>query len=147
MEKRKVMSQNEVFDALEKRGVKTAQVHFSGGDDSGSIEYIMLHMPDGTTVELPVPNWYYQYSNGKCQVMRSVPKADGSWESVPYVPMPDDELADGLMEPVENRYGSFAGDYSVDGNVMWDVKERKAKFEVTERTYEYREFSTDATDF
>lgn len=141
MEKRKVMSQNEVFDALKKRGVKTAQVYFEGGNDSGSIDYIKLHMLDGTTVDLPVPNMFYQYSNGVCQAMRSVPKADGSWESAPYVPMPDDELADGLMEPVENRYGSFCGDFSVSGSAVWYVEERKARFEVTESSYEYREFT------
>ena len=141
MEKQKIMSAQEVFDELEKRGVKQAQVHFEGGNDSGSVEYIQLHMPDDTTIELPVPYTFYQYSNGNMTQMRSVPTADGSWESVPYVPMPDDALADGLMAPVDDRYGSFAGDYSVSGNVMWYVAERRATFEVTESSYEYREFN------
>ena len=144
MEKNKVMSAHEVFNELEKRGVKLAQVHFEGGNDSGSIDYIQLHMPDDTTVELPVPTTYYQYADGKMTQMRNITTDDG-WKSVPYVPMPDDALADGLMEPVDNRYGSFAGDYSVDGNLMWYVDTRRVKFEVTESCYEYRSFDVDVS--
>lgn len=143
MEKQKVMSPKEVFAELEKRGVVQAQVHFEGGNDSGSIDYIRLHMSDDKSVDLPVPDTYYQYINGVMTQMRCVPNADGSWTFIPYVPMPDDALADGLIAPVDNRYGSFAGDFSVDGNLLWYVSERRAAFEVTESSYEYREFSCD----
>lgn len=45
-------------------------------------------------------------------------------------------LYDALKQPVWDRYGSWAGEYSAWGALIWDVEEHRIYFEGTESTEE-----------
>jgi hypothetical protein len=142
------ITKEEVFVELKKRGIKEACVHFSGGNDSGSVEYIDFLMNDDTCEqvgEMPMyyESWcngvttYYRYGNGKC--------FEPVEEREVYVPTAEEKFLDTLTRPVYDRYGSFAGEYDVSGMVVWTVDPPGVTFKVEESTVEYREFDADDT--
>jgi hypothetical protein len=49
-------------------------------------------------------------------------------------------LADALSDPVFEAYGTFAGDFDVTGDVIWDVEEKTVQMIRDERSdYEHSE--------
>lgn len=93
-----------VWKALEILQVRRVTVAFSGGNDEGGAEEVLLEFLDGTTRDvregvhvLPAKDWH---------------KAAA-------------ELADALELPVYDRFGSFNGEPCVEGTVTWDVATRK----------------------
>lgn len=92
-----------VFSLLRARGAVKAVLQYSGGNDEGEVESIQLHVPAGKSpegadvtayVDLPV-----------------------SWRAKEG----DKELATLLEQPIDDRYGSWAGDFSAYGTLTWDV--------------------------
>lgn len=105
------LTRNEMWAELEKRGVTKAEVHFSGGNDEGSIDHVYLMNDDEVIATLQE-----EY------IMAVWEK--GAWKYEKEHSL-DGKLVNSLAEPVEERYGSFAGDFYVDGIVSYDVKNRK----------------------
>jgi hypothetical protein len=101
------MTRDEVFQQLRQKGVKKAVVHFSGGNDEGGADSIVLHTSDGTETEAV------------------------GWRSTS-----EGELNNALSEPVYAAYGGFAGDFSVDGEVVWDVEKRTVVMSKSEQVWQ-----------
>lgn len=101
-----------VFQLLRAKGASKAVVRFSGGNDEGGVDSIELILPlangEEAKVDLPVYHGSYMHP-GK-------DKTD------------DQDLSDLLGSPVDDRYGSFAGDFEVYGTVVWDVAAATATF-------------------
>ncbi len=118
-----MMNREQVFDRLGERQAAQAQVRFSGGNDSGGADSIVLLDSAGGEI---------------AQLHERVPRlevgGDGRYIHVPgegYKTVPltgqeqlDAELAEALTEPVYAEYGSFAGDFDVCGVVTWDAGAR-----------------------
>ena len=49
----------------------------------------------------------------------------------------EDEFRDFLEEPIYDNYGSFAGDYSVDGELVYDVINKIVLINTNEHSYNY----------
>lgn len=94
------------FRLLSARGAVSAVATFSGGGDEGGVDDITLKMPDGTEVALE--RHWADWRNDK---------------QVPFTAQQeaDNELWETLETPVEDKYGSFAGDFHVYGSVTYDV--------------------------
>jgi hypothetical protein len=97
------MSREEIFTALEEMGAVKAMVYFSGGHDEGGADRIEIVLGDGERKEI------YEY------------KFDGKEQTEEEI-----RLAVSLAAPVYKEYGSFAGEFSVSGDIEWNVPDRKA---------------------
>lgn len=121
------MTRDEVFAELERRNAARAVVEFSGGNDEGGADRVTLHDEDDVEIaelqeDLP------------CYVYDDAHKAH-----VPYEPTDDEEadarLAETLTAPVYDEYSGFAGDFSVEGRVVWDVASRTVSMNGSETEY------------
>ena len=113
------MTRQQVFAALSSRGASRAVVEFSGGNDEGGPDAITLFAGQDPLCTLPA--WP---PGGE---VTATEKADA-------------ELADALSDPVFEQYGTFAGDFDVTGEVIWDVQERTVQMIRDERSdYEHSE--------
>lgn len=128
------MNREQVFDRLDERRAAQAQVRFSGGNDSGGADGIVLLDASGGEI---------------AQLHEHVPTlevgGDGRYIHVPgegYKTVPltrqeerDAELAEALTEPVYAEYGGFAGDFDVYGTVTWDAGARTVTISGGEQEY------------
>ncbi len=89
-----------VFAALERLGADRAVVEFSGGNDEGGPDTITLFNGEETLRTLPT-SWQAR---------------DAEQDLV--------AVSDVLSEPVFDAYGTFAGDFDVTGEVIWNVPSR-----------------------
>jgi hypothetical protein len=101
------MHRHEVWRELENRGATRAVVFFSGGNDEGCADSITLYAGKEKVAELQE---YGDYDQQKGE----------------YIENPDTRLATALAAPVYGKYGSFAGEFSVDGEVVWDLATKQA---------------------
>jgi hypothetical protein len=90
------LTQEEVLGILNRKGIDKVTVKFSGGHDSGGT--------DGITVDLFGEE--VEWSQKELDTIK-------------------EGLYDALEAPVWDRYGTFCGEYHVDGEVIWDVKAKK----------------------
>ena len=103
------------FAALERLDADRAVVEFSGGNDEGGPDTITFFKGDQTVRTLP-PWWQ---------------AGDADEHLVP--------LSDALSDPVFEAYGTFAGDFDVTGEVIWDVPAKTVQMIRDERS-EYEHF-------
>lgn len=104
------------FAALTRLGADRAVVEFSGGNDEGGPDTITLFSGERTLRTLPA--WWQA--------------GDADEHLVP--------LSDALSGPVFEAYGTFAGDFDVTGEVIWDVSAKTIQMIRDERSeYEHLE--------
>lgn len=107
-----------VFAELASRGADRAVVQFSGGNDEGGPDSITLYK--GEAEMRTLLTW-------PCEEDAASTKADV-------------RLADALSDPVFEEYGTFAGDFDVTGEVIWEVGEKTVQMIRDERAdYEHSE--------
>lgn len=108
------MDRAEVFERLRERGAARAVVEFSGGNDEGGAEGIVLYDAAGDAVG--------EVDNGALG-SRWDPEM-GRFVEVAATPERrlEEELAEALEAPIYEEYSSFAGDFSVGGRVTWDAE-------------------------
>ncbi len=121
------MTKQEVMEKLRESGATRAVVEFSGGNDQGGADRIALYNEE---VEI-------------CEVHEHYPHHHFDQEKKEWVkvPLPDDEhaeaeLSEALTRPVYQTYGTFAGDFDVNGVVVWDVESGQVWMEGEESTYQ-----------
>lgn len=130
------MNRPAVFAELRKRNITQVKVHFSGGNDEGGADSHVATLADGTKVELGRVTVYQDWRT----------KQHFAYEAGGQRPATDDEMAeqrllDGLEQPIYDEYGSFAGEFSVDGIVTWNVKDEKVSMAKEEQSgYDYSEY-------
>jgi hypothetical protein len=127
------MSKAWVFDQIRRRGGTIAVVEFSGGNDEGGADHICINDATGATVA-ELPNYVhperYDYETG-----RSIYRA-GEEELA--------QLVNALTQPINDEYGSFAGEFSVQGTVIWDARTDKVTMGRSERQWgSYEETEVD----
>jgi len=104
------------FAALQRLGADRAVVEFSGGNDEGGPDTITLFRREGALRTLPT--WWQAGDPEKHLVA----------------------LSDALSDPVFEAYGTFAGDFDVNGEVIWDVHAKTVQMIRDERSeYEHSE--------
>ena len=114
------MNKLDAFNELRRRGIVRAVVSFSGGNDEGGVEQINLVSASGVNIQLE------DYYPGK-RWNETTQRYESPTSSA------DEELAAALGEPIYDRYGTFAGEYYVDGRLIWDVATGDVKIEADQR--------------
>ena len=104
------MTRPDVFRRIREMGAARAVVPFHGGNDEGFTEDITLESADGSPVAVIDEDYY------------------GTEESFEGA----QELAEALSRPVYDEYGGFAGDFEVEGRVIWDVSRGTISMEGSE---------------
>ncbi len=101
------------FDRLRKRGATKALVEFSGGNDEGGVNGIEIVYPgDKPNEQLEV---YYDGAQ--------MEYVDGQWRQKPQEKATEDqELSLILQRPVDDRFGSWAGEFEAYGTLTWYVE-------------------------
>jgi hypothetical protein len=89
------LTKAQVYDRLRERAATRVEIPFSGGNDEGGADAIILYAGEEQIGDLP------------------------TW-SEPGAADPDTELADALTAPIYARW-NFDGEPYVDGTLTWDV--------------------------
>jgi hypothetical protein len=89
------MTREETFNELVRCNVVKVEIEFSGGNDEGGADSVELINPAGAKTQLR-----YEYGAN------------------------DNSLYEALCGPLD-RWGSFAGEFYVNGTITWDVPIRK----------------------
>ena len=134
-------------------GVATVNVEFSGGNDEGGADAITYLDASGSQVAVDTPN-AQAYEGNEYDPDTKNWKSTGwivaSWgdgEDRKYTTRPatpDEiraaELRKVLEAPIYDRYGSFAGEFSVYGTLTWDVATSTNEMHGQESYSEWNEF-------
>jgi hypothetical protein len=147
------MTKHEVFAELKRLGAAKAVVEFSGGNDEGGVDDIALLDADGKQIDVELSDHVHEErdytKSGPANGYRGHPT--GRWikgygtdviEATPEEKRLA-QLSSALVAPVDEEYGSFAGDFSVQGTVTWDAVAQTAKMGKSEQVwqdYEENEF-------
>lgn len=122
--------QRDVMQTLRDAGVATVTIEFSGGNDEGGPDGIDYLDAAGNKVDtIPSSNAYEDRAWDPTTRTYGAPAwvvhlfADGKFTQRPAT---DDEvkaskIAQVLEFPIYDRWGSFAGEFYVQGTVTWDV--------------------------
>ena len=106
-------SARELKKLLQAVGAIQVRAEYFGGNDEGYVNPITLVFPDGKEEEI-------KHDEGGDWVTK-----DGQWEFIARAPAPGDaekgRIAELIVEPVYDRYGSFAGDFSCHGTVNFAI--------------------------
>jgi hypothetical protein len=132
-DQKNLLSRAEIFNRLRELGATTATVSFQGGGDEGGVEAIIL--ADSAGIELPLA-LEENYSGSRYN------PATQKWE--PTEPnTPNQDLAAALGAPVYEQYGSFAGEFYVNGTVEYNVVAGTVKMGKSERVESYEHSEED----
>jgi hypothetical protein len=114
---------------FEKRGIVTARLEFSGGNDSGGVDAMSCFDKDGNNVHVNA----YQH-------MQTFNHVTGKWETpgLSAEQISDNEFVDLLEFPIQNKWGSWAGDFSAGGTLYYDMNMENGYYlmEYEETSYE-----------
>lgn len=116
---------NEVARAMKARNAVSVEVHFSGGNDEGGVDTIYFVNAEGDREMFKVdwPKYVWESRSYKFQ--------DDQHEQ-------DWRLREVLARPVMDEWGTFAGDFSVDGTVIFN-QDGTATMSQNVGYYEYEE--------
>lgn len=119
-----MMSREEVFAALKKRGATRAVIEYEGGDDEGAAEGVILYDGDEEIGELHERDPEYERDENGNIVYYLEPGA--KYERPKRITLSpekqaESDLAGALVKPVYDQYGGFDGGFEVRGRLVWDV--------------------------
>jgi len=116
-----------------KRGIVKAEIEFSGGNDDGGPDGRTFYDADGKKLDIDV---HYRYTTRR---------VGSEWREVELssAEKEDNRFLKTVDAPINWRWGSFAGEFSVHGTLQYDLTndEEYCKLEYNESTYEYHEES------
>lgn len=128
----KGLERRELWAELRRRNVAKVVVSFSGGGDEGGVDNISLQDAEGNEVGTLEEDYGGSTYDPKT----------GQWVPV-NPPNPDTALVEALVAPVYEKYGSFAGEFYVNGTVDYDVANEKVKMPYRESVETWEEHEED----
>lgn len=127
-----VDNRNKVLRELKDAGVSTVRLSFSGGNDEGSVYETVFLDADSNPVAVSLPENRAYENTEYNQATKTWDKRWVVWDNFSSTfprqsrPATPDEIShandiDTLEAPIYDKFGSFAGDFYVDGVLVWDV--------------------------
>ena len=118
------MDTQEAMRVLKGRGVYEVVIPFEGGNDEGFTHDAELYDAAKQKIGAIKEFWRgYTYDPRT----RTSSRIDPSSE--------DEALYETLVQPINERYGSFAGEFHVQGDLVWDVARGTSEFRGTYSEY------------
>lgn len=126
-----------VWNAMRDKGISKIVAYFSGGNDEGGVNNYAIFDMNGKQFEPPEEQ---KKEAGYYRELYPFTRAEffGHDEYWPK----EGSLAHIIERPVDMEYGSFAGDFSVSGECVWDLKTMKVTMD-GEQTAGYESFHRD----
>lgn len=121
-----------VLALLRELGAVRAVAAFSGGNDQGGIDSLILTLADGGERQIEFQydrQWVYDGTSWQTRMVALTPEQ-----------LANNALWELMDQPIDGRYGSFAGNYSVEGEVVADVEEGTVVIKGEEEVREYESF-------
>lgn len=120
-----------VWTAMTTKGVSRIEAYFSGGNDEGGVTNYIIYDTEGKAfLDQPPPEGVtgpnrdiYPFTHEEFYGHSDYWPKEGSLASI-------------LEQPVDDEYGSWAGDFSANGACVWDLKTRKVTMRGEESTYQ-----------
>lgn len=109
------LGKDRAFELLRKKGAIRAVCSYNGGNDEGGVDQITLFFPPTAEDEEPIQDLEVWYCGGYTYT------ADGTYQPASTARTEDQELSEILQGPVDEKYGTWAGDFSAYGTLTWDV--------------------------
>lgn len=124
-----------VFDRLAADGFTGVTCHFSGGNDDGGVDSYEFYTADRDG-PIPVddhPAWTTAHAGYVFddQTGRYVKSDDTELNALA-------EFRDLVERPIYEQFYTFAGDFYVNGTLVWDVTNRTVEMQGEEQVYEDR---------
>ena len=113
------MTREKLFAFIKSKGGNKCVIRFSGGNDEGGCHDIVIQKDDTVICQLHEDYW---------------PEDSGREQT------PENALVRGLCRPVYDKYYTFAGEYSVTGEVIWDTTTKTVKMKGCEEVLDYENF-------
>jgi hypothetical protein len=122
-------------------GIMRIEIEFSGGNDEGGADDVTAYDPEGKVAHLPRGNAFHstqknpetgQWEPGPWQVWEQGKPRDATPEEIAAT-----ELMALLETPIYDEYHGFAGDFYVNGKVIWDVGTGSVIMERNEEVKDY----------
>lgn len=138
-------AQRQALSTLRTLNVQTVKIHFSGGNDSGGADSIVALDANGNTVEIPDSRAHRgtmhdpktnRWVQGPWEVYESGGKRPATPEEIKWA-----QVSTALEAPIYDRWGSFAGEFDVDGELTWDVSAGTHKLTGQESVTTWQDFS------
>lgn len=117
-----------LIEAFKKRGIATARIEFSGGNDEGGADVIVFFDADNQQMDID------------CDYISSHRNIDGKWQEVELTDAEKEQnkFVDIVEAPIYWKWGSFAGDFNVYGTLTYDINaEQYCSMDYSESTYEH----------
>jgi hypothetical protein len=120
------LDKQRTFELLRKKGAIKAILEFDGGHDQGCVQSITLITgPDESSEDLPT---YYCGGYG-------YDEAAGGWVPLGKPANEDEELADLLEGPINERFGSWGSVESTVGTLTWEVESETCSMHYEQSEY------------
>ena len=144
-----VFDKQVAFDGMTRRGINRIEIHFSGGNDEGGIDYMQATDFEGNEIDIPDTPWVSSsYENQTVTQGVWLPHpmtTHGDFKNQKFVPLSDldAEVLDNINfrrsyeSIVYGKYYNFAGDYYVEGTAILDISENVAKITGQESVQEW----------
>lgn len=126
------LTKQEMWAELKNRNVAKVIVEFSGGNDEGGIDGVILYDNDNKRIAVLQEGHSPQTYDSEKQC----------WVKTRELTL-EEKLVNTLSAPVYDKYYSFAGEYYVTGEVEYDVANQTSKMNGSESHEVYDNFEED----
>ena len=134
--KRRLHHRDNLEKLFKHYGISTVIVEFSGGNDDGGVDGIGFYDSEGETINLSATYTNNTFWNPKTKTWDQKELSDDDRRM--------NELIDLLEAPVQDRWGSWAGDFYANGQVAYDLAQTPYfTMEFQESSYEYYSSNSD----
>ena len=140
------MSRDEVFGALEEQGVDRAVVHFSGGHDEGGADAIHLERFISEAGEAGADEAGANEAEDSESLERVAKLREHVWPEGRGLTANEKwalRLAQSLAAPIYDAYYGFAGEFYVEGTLVWDVAARRVSMSGQESVERHEDFDNE----
>lgn len=147
------MTRDEVFDWLSQNNIAQVQLEFSGGNDEGGVDLTSFYgkHPEGTEYSVAMSEdpyvieahgaWYTDKDGNEIPEGMKIIRDVNAWRMATYDEIILSKVHEALAKPIYDRYHTFAGDFYVQGTLVWDVPNRKVIMGGSEEVKSYEPFT------
>lgn len=123
------ITRQEIFEWIKEQGAEKCVVSFDGGGDEGGVREIKLINKDNVIKTLEEQYVEEQYIWNEMTKKFETPEIPHSVR-----------INKAICEPVYDKYGSFAGEFNVSGQVTWDATNNTVKIDGSESVESWEDF-------